>query len=121
MPTEIWIIMSSSITPIPLRLVLRMMLAIDPVLLKTDQLLSWLQSGHHAISYVLTLNTDKKGEDHIYNVEQLEVVKREGNLYTFHVTHTINNAGSFKIAYRIFPKNERLPHRQDFCYVKWFL
>ena len=51
--------MTSSINPILLRLVLRMVLAIDPVLLKTDQLLSWLQSGHHAISYVLTFNTDK--------------------------------------------------------------
>lgn len=70
---------------------------------------------------LVTLTTDKKGDDHIYSVEPLEVVKREGNLYTFHVTHTINNAGSFKIAYRIFPKNDLLPHRQDFCYVKWFL
>ncbi len=70
---------------------------------------------------LVTLTTDKKGEDHIYSVEPLEVTKREGNLYTFHVTHTINNAGAFKIAYRIFPKNDLLPHRQDFCYVKWFL
>ncbi len=70
---------------------------------------------------LVTLTTDKKGDDHIYSVEPLEVVKREGNLYTFHVTHTINNAGSFKIAYRIYPKNDLLPHRQDFCYVKWFL
>jgi len=70
---------------------------------------------------LVTLTIDKKGEDHIYNVEPLEVIKREGNLYTFHVTHSINNAGSFKIAYRIFPKNDLLPHRQDFCYVKWFL
>ena len=70
---------------------------------------------------LVTLTTDKKGEDRIYSVEPLEVVKREGNLFTFHVTHTINNAGSFKIAYRIYPKNDLLPHRQDFCYVKWFL
>ncbi len=70
---------------------------------------------------LVTITTDKNGEDHIYHVEPLEVIKREGNLYTFHVTHTINNAGSFKIAYRIFPKNDNLPHRQDFCYVKWFL
>ena len=69
---------------------------------------------------LVTLSTDKKGEDHIYSVEPLEVVKREGNLYSFHVTHSINNAGGFKVAYRIFPKNDRLPHRQDFCYVKWF-
>jgi len=69
---------------------------------------------------LVTLTTDKKGDDHIYRVEPLEVVKREGNLYTFHVTHTISNAGSFKIAYRLFPKNDLLPHRQDFCYVKWY-
>jgi starch phosphorylase len=68
---------------------------------------------------LVTLTTDKKGEDHIYSVEPLEVVKHEGNLYTFHVTHVCNNAGGFKSAYRIFPKNENLPHRQDFCYVKW--
>ena len=70
---------------------------------------------------LVTITTDKKGENHIYHVEPLEVIKREVNLYTFHVTHTINNAGSFKIAYRFFPKNDNLPHRQDFCYVKWFL
>ena len=69
---------------------------------------------------LVTLSTDKNGEDHIYSVEPLEVVKREGNLYTFHVTHVSNNAGGFKAAYRIYPKNDRLPHRQDFCYVKWF-
>ena len=68
---------------------------------------------------LVTIVTDKDNVEHIYNVEPLDVVKREGNLYTFHVTHAINNAGSFKIAYRIFPKNDLLPHRQDFCYVKW--
>ena len=70
---------------------------------------------------LVTLSTDKKGEDHIYSVEPLEVVKREGNLFTFHAIHVCNNAGGFKLAYRIFPKNDLLPHRQDFCYVKWFV
>lgn len=69
---------------------------------------------------LVTLHTDTDGKDHIYNVEPLEVIKREGNLYTFSVTHSINNAGSFKVAYRMFPKNPALPHRQDFCYVRWF-
>ena len=27
--------------------------------------------------------------------------------------------GSFKTGVRMYPKNENLPHRQDFCYVKW--
>lgn len=70
---------------------------------------------------LVTIHTDKDGKEHIYSVEPLTVTKREGNLFTFHVTHSLNNAGSFKIAYRMYPKNPNLPHRQDFCYVKWFL
>ena len=69
---------------------------------------------------LVTLHTDKDGKDHVYSVEPLKVVKKEGDLYTFEVVHSINNAGSFKVAYRMFPKNDDLPHRQDFCYVKWF-
>ena len=34
--------------------------------------------------------------------------------------HSLSNSGSFKVAYRMFPKNVDLPHRQDFCYVRWF-
>ena len=69
---------------------------------------------------LVTIHTNKEGREYIYSVEPLKVVNREGNLYTFEVTHSLNNAGSFKVAYRMYPKNEALPHRQDFCYVKWF-
>ncbi|MBR0362005.1 MAG: alpha-glucan family phosphorylase, partial [Paraprevotella sp.] len=69
---------------------------------------------------LVTLHTDKDGKERIYSVEPLNMVKQEGNLYTFECVHTINNAGSFKVAYRMYPKNEEIPHRQDFCYVKWF-
>ena len=69
---------------------------------------------------LVTLVTDKNGEEHIYCVEAFEMVGREGNNYTFKASHCIDNAGSFKVCYRMYPKNENLPHRQDFCYVKWF-
>ncbi len=69
---------------------------------------------------LVTLWTDKEGVEHIYKVEPFKVVGHEGNNYTFELEHVINNAGSFKVAYRLYPKNENLPHRQDFCYVKWF-
>ena len=61
------------------------------------------------------------GQQHVYSVEPFEVVKKEGNLYTFRVKHKLENAGSFKVSYRMFPKNADLPHRQDFCYVRWFI
>ncbi len=69
---------------------------------------------------LVTLKTDKNGVDSIHNVEPFKVVKNEGNLYTFELEHAVDRAGGFKVAYRFFPKNDLLPHRQDFCYVRWF-
>ena len=68
---------------------------------------------------VLTYN-DNDGKEHIYEVFPMKLVRRDGNLYTFNVTDAISNAGSFKAAYRMFPKHPDLAHRQDFCYVRWF-
>ena len=68
---------------------------------------------------LVVLNSNRDG-DKIYTVVPMNVVKKEGNLYTFSVTTKIDLAGSFKVAYRMFPKNPNLPHRQDFCYVRWF-
>ena len=46
--------MSKSVNPIPLRPVLGIVLAIYSVLLKMEQLMAWLQSGHHAVSFWFT-------------------------------------------------------------------
>ena len=68
---------------------------------------------------LVTLSTDKDGVDHIYSVEPFKVTGHQGNEYTFELQHMLNNAGSFKVGYRMFPKNDLLPHRQDFCFVRW--
>ena len=100
-----------------------------------DLIQASIQSGKdHTITYVIdekglndaigielvTIFTDADGKEHVYSVEPFEVVKKEGTLYTFQATHSLSNAGSFKVAYRMYPKNPDLPHRQDFCYVRWF-
>ena len=69
---------------------------------------------------LVATRTDAEGREKVYSVEPMEVIKKEGNLYTFQVKHSMSNAGSFKLAYRMYPKNVDLPHRQDFCYVRWF-
>lgn len=61
-----------------------------------------------------------EGRDRIYAVTPFSLVSKEGSLYTFHVVLSAFNAGSFKQAFRMYPKNGLLPHRQDFCYVRWF-
>ena len=73
-----------------------------------------------AIGIEMVVVSTAEGQDRLLRVIPMNVVKHEGNLYTFELKSEIDIAGSFKIAYRMFPKNPFLPHRQDFCYVRWF-
>ena len=70
---------------------------------------------------LVVLQNTTDGQEKIYSVMPFETIKRDGNLYTFHAKHKLENAGSFKICYRMYPKNAALPHRQDFCFVRWFI
>ena len=71
------------------------------------------------IELVITYTTSDNKE-YIYSVTPLKMVKQEGNLYTFCSTNRVSNSGSFKAAFRMYPQHPDLPHRQDFCYVRWF-
>lgn len=73
-----------------------------------------------SIGLELVIVKSVDGKDVIENVKQLDLVKREGNLYTFECYNMNDESGTFKVSYRMYPKNQELPHRQDFCYVKWF-
>ena len=70
---------------------------------------------------LVVLAKTNDGREKIYQVFPMNVVKREGNLYTFQLTASMDLAGSFSVAYRMYPKNAALPYKQDFCYVRWFL
>ncbi len=63
--------------------------------------------------------TNKEGEERIFSIEPLKMTGKEGNNYTFEATMSPRQAGIYKSAIRMYPKNKDLPHRQDFCYVKW--
>lgn len=69
---------------------------------------------------LVVMSTDNNGADTIHDVIPMNVVGHEGNLYTFELTASIDLAGSYKVAYRMYPKNAKLANRQDFCYVRWF-
>ena len=62
---------------------------------------------------------DKDGNEKVYNVEPLTMTGHEGNNYTFEADLTPHQSGVYRSAIRMYPKNKELPHRQDFCYVKW--
>jgi starch phosphorylase len=69
---------------------------------------------------LVTLKPETDPSDReVYSVHEFKMVGHEGNLYTFEVTIEPDRAGAYRAAIRMFPKNKELPHRQDFCYVKW--
>lgn len=68
---------------------------------------------------LVSIRQDKNGEERIASIMPFEVVAHEGNYYTFEGKLELNNAGIFKSAIRMYPKCDKLPHRQDFCYVRW--
>ena len=70
---------------------------------------------------IVVLRTDgETGKDLVFRTFPMQVVSHEGNLYTFEVKANIDVAGSYRSAYRMYPKNKNLTSRQDMCYVKWF-
>lgn len=69
---------------------------------------------------LVVLKNDQSDDDHqVFHVYPFKRTKVEGNNYTFEANIEPNVAGSFKCGIRMYPKNDQLPHRQDFCYVKW--
>ena len=70
---------------------------------------------------LVTLNSlpDSNGRE-VHKIIPFKMVGHEGNQYTFVAELEPDVAGTFKSCVRMYPKNAYLPHRQDFCYVKWF-
>ena len=68
---------------------------------------------------MVVTRSGENNKDILYDVEELQLVKSEGTKLYFNIDYQMNRAGSFKYAFRIFPKNEDLPHRMDFCFVRW--
>ena len=54
-----------------------------------------------------------------YFVKEFSVIYLKGQEITYECNIRMERTGTFDFAFRIFPKNENLPHRQDFDLIKW--
>ncbi len=68
---------------------------------------------------LVIVRTGIHNNDHLYGVKELQLVKAEGSILTFANELTLDYAGNLKFGFRLFPKNDLLPHRMDFAYVRW--
>ncbi len=71
------------------------------------------------LELVVLKNGSDNSDRQVQRVIPFKVVGQEGKLYTFEAEVETNIAGAFRMCVRMFPKNDLLPHRQDFCYIKW--
>ena len=74
----------------------------------------------NAVGIDMVLVNTVDGQDRLYKSLPLNVTKREGNIYQFELKASVDLAGSYKVAFRMYPKHALMPHKQDFCYVRWF-
>ena len=50
---------------------------------------------------------------------EFDLVRTEGSLLYFETGKCLNDPGTHQYGLRAYPKNQDLPHRTDFAYVKW--
>lgn len=68
---------------------------------------------------LVAIRTDQNNNSELSDVQELTLVKTEGTKMFFSINYELDNAGAYKYGFRMYPKHELLPHRQDFCYVRW--
>lgn len=73
-----------------------------------------------SIGVELVIYSDKDGESKYLKREELKLVKQDGDICTYELKNQLREAGIYRFALRMYPKNVNLPHRQDFAYVRWF-
>lgn len=68
----------------------------------------------------LVVYREHDGESTFDKTIQLDSVKTENGITYYELDTDFTDAGIFNFAFRMYPKNVKLPHRQDFAYLRWF-
>ena len=68
---------------------------------------------------LVAVRTSTHNNNKLFEVKPLELVKTKGSHLFFETEYQLSYAGGMKFGLRMYPKNDLLPHRMDFCYVRW--
>lgn len=77
-----------------------------------------LSSEEVGIELIFT-DVKENGEISIINKEEFKMMNQEGNMISYEIAISPSKAGIYNYGLRMYPKNKKLPHRQDFCFVRW--
>ena len=68
---------------------------------------------------MLFVTSDRKGKLHIQEKCEFTLAEFNDGVAKFQASILPERTGMYQVATRIYPKNDLLPHRQDFALVKW--
>ncbi len=68
---------------------------------------------------LVAIRTSLHNNNKLYEAQPLKLVKTEGSKMFFETKYQFGYAGGMKFGLRMYPYNDLLPHRMDFCYVRW--
>ena len=68
---------------------------------------------------LVAVRTSTHNNNKLFEVKPLELVQAKGSRLFFETEYQLAYAGGMKFGLRMYPKNDLLPHRMDFCYVRW--
>lgn len=68
---------------------------------------------------LVAFSDDKFIGEKLLSKKELQLTNTVGSILTFELTNTFNYAGGIKLGLRMYAKNDLLPHRMDFAYVRW--
>ncbi|WP_340111463.1 alpha-glucan family phosphorylase [Maribellus mangrovi] len=87
-----------------------------PVKVTVD--LNGLSPKEVGVELVITETSEEEGTK-IFDAWEFEPQGCQDKLCTYSYLVKPAHPGSFNYSFRLFPKHENLPHRQDFKYIKW--
>jgi starch phosphorylase len=71
------------------------------------------------IDLVYTRENPVNKEIQFISSEPFKLVKEDSKTLHFEIKRTTVEYGNIKVGFRVYPYNEKLPHRMDFAYVRW--
>ena len=80
--------------------------------------LNGLLPGEVGLEVVIT-KSNSTGEPILHHIVALDFIRQDGEFCTYSADLQPMNPGVYDYGIRIFPKNENLPHRQDFKLLQW--
>ncbi|MDR1098618.1 MAG: alpha-glucan family phosphorylase [Tannerella sp.] len=71
------------------------------------------------IDMVYTRDNPNNNSIEFVHSEPFRLIREEGPKLYFELKRTTMEFGRFKAGFRVYPYNDKLPHRMDFAYVRW--